>query len=67
MKTLDKILIPIDINIANEEVIDTATLLAKNFNSEIVLMTVLPKEALIKSIEKSFNDFAIFMIRREIK
>ena len=59
MKLLEKILVPIDLNITNEKVIEQALLVAKNYDSEIMLITVLPDEVHNKLIEKSIKKYAL--------
>lgn len=52
MKLLEKILVPINLEDNLNPQIDTAFELAKKFNSEVTLLSVLPEEAKIPSINK---------------
>lgn len=52
MKLLEKILVPVNLEDDLNPQIDTAFELAKKFNSEVTLLSVLPEEAKIPSINK---------------
>ena len=51
MKLLEKILVPIDVNTDSKEHINTAIELAKTYNSEIIVMYVLPTDVLNESVK----------------
>lgn len=51
MKLLDKILVPIDVNIDSTEQLNTAIKIAKLCNSEIFILYVLPEEGLKDAIK----------------
>lgn len=51
MKLLEKILVPIDINIDSKEQINTAIKIAKLSDSEIFILYVLPEEGLKGAIK----------------
>ncbi|MFD1616116.1 universal stress protein [Gelatiniphilus marinus] len=50
MKLLEKILVPIDVNIDSKEQIDTAIKIANLGNSEVIILHVLPEEGLDPAI-----------------
>lgn len=52
MKLLEKILMPVDVNDINEEQIRAATKIAKEFNSEVVIIYVLPESDLHADVDK---------------
>lgn len=51
MKLLEKILVPIDVNIDSREQLDTAIKIAKLGNSEIIILHVLPEDGLDHAIK----------------
>lgn len=55
MKLLEKILVPIDVNIAYKEQLNTAIEIARSYNSEIIVMYVFSEEVL----HDDFKEFVI--------
>jgi nucleotide-binding universal stress UspA family protein len=58
MKLLEKILVLIDFRKSTDNLINAATSVAKNYDSEIILINVLPSEANIESFEGILVNFA---------
>lgn len=52
MKLLEKILVPIDVNIDNKEQLNTAINIARSYNSEIIVMYVLSEEIVHNDIKE---------------
>ncbi len=75
MKLLEKILVPIDVNAHSKEQISVAIKLAKAYNSEIILMCVVPdfelkeeiKNIVEKSVTESLNEIKEIFISNNIK
>ncbi len=75
MKLLEKILVPVNLNNQNNSHLDTAARLAKKFNSELILIAVLPEDAKKESIklmitrhsESSLSEIAAGLERKNIK
>lgn len=63
MKLLEKILVPIDFESNYQGQVDMAVKLATNFNSEIILLNVLPSEAEIESIK----DIILKSVKNELE
>ena len=57
MKLLEKILMPVDVNDINEEQISAAVKIAKEFNSEVVIMYVLPDSNLHPDVENLLKKY----------
>lgn len=51
MKLLERILVPIDINVDSKEQLNTAIEMAQSYNSEIIIMSVITDEVLPDSVK----------------
>lgn len=75
MKLLEKILVPIDVNTDSKEQINTTIELAKAYNSEIILICVVPdyelkdeiKDIVIKYVTESLNEIKEILISKMVK
>jgi nucleotide-binding universal stress UspA family protein len=52
MKLLEKILVPVDVNVKSNAQLKTAIKIARSFNSEIIIMYVVPEEVLHDEIRE---------------
>jgi len=69
MKLLEKILVNIDLENANKDHIKIAEKLAEKFNSEIILLCVLPKEANLETLRnyvKSYTEEQLDKISKQL-
>lgn len=75
MKLLEKILMPVDVNYESREQLDTVVKIAKEFNSEVILIYVLPEserhpevqELLTKFINESLGKIAKVLENNKVK
>jgi len=57
MKLLEKILVPLDFNSDYNKQVEIAGNIASNFNSEVLLLYVLPPEAEVSSVKSILSEF----------
>ena len=67
MKLLEKILLPVDVNKNNEEQIELAIKLSKEFNSEILVMYVLPDEDIHPEINSLLNNYISDTLKKVVE
>ncbi|MBN1387465.1 MAG: universal stress protein [Bacteroidales bacterium] len=67
MKLLEKILVPLDFQSDFQKQITTAENIAKSFNSQIIVLHVLPPEAERKSIKSLLSDYVDSQLEKIVK